>query len=565
VRGGKVAAVAVLAFALVVAGGSAAASSSTDQILVKFRAGTSAQAEAAINSRHGGTVVGEIAQLGVRIVHVSSNASDAAHAYAGEGAVEYAEPDAEAEAAETPNDPSFSAEWGMTKIQAPGAWGISHGSASVAVAVLDTGISASHPDLAGKIVKQANFSSSGTLDDVFGHGTHVAGIAAAVTNNAVGVAGLGWTTSLMNVKVLGDNGYGSYSAIAQGITWAADNGAQVINLSLSGSTASSTLERAVDYAWSKGALVAAAAGNKGSSAPVYPAYYANAIAVAATDSADHLASFSDFGSWVDVAAPGVNVYSTYPGGGYAYLSGTSMAAPHVAGEAALLFATLVDTNGDGVLNDEVRACIEASADGVGLPIAGGRIDAYRAVSGCAKAPATGAISGTVTDAATHAAIAGATVSTGQTSTTTGSGGTYTIANLPAGSYTVSVSASGYTGASQVVSVTAGHTSSAVDFALTKPTMWASDITFAAAGTKLRTTVKLQASDGAVAGVVVTLTETWNSTTTKTFSGTTGSSGTVTFVWPKAQRGAYVATLTGLSSTSHGWDHANGVLSATFTL
>jgi thermitase len=564
VRGWKHASVAVLAFALVLAGSSAAASSSPDRILVKFRPGTSAQAEAAINSRHGGTVVGEIAQLGVRIVRISSNASDAAQAYAGEGAVEYAEPDAEAQATETPNDPGFSSEWGMSKIQAPAAWGISHGSASVAVAVLDTGISASHPDLAGKIVKQANFSSSATLDDVFGHGTHVAGIAAAVTNNAVGVAGLGWNTSLMNVKVLGDNGFGSYSAIAQGITWAADNGAQVINMSLSGTTASSTLESAVNYAWSKGVVVSAAAGNNGSSAPVYPAYYANAIAVAATDTTDHLASFSNFGSWVDVAAPGVNVYSTYPGGGYASMSGTSMAAPHVAGEAALLFATLADTNRDGALNDEVRACIETSADNVGLPIGGGRIDAYRALSGCSTAPATGAISGTVTDAATHAAIAGATVSNGQTSTTTGNDGTYTLGNLPAGSYTVSVSAAGYAGASQVVSVTANQTTSSVNFALTKPTLWASEITFAATGTKLRTTVRLQASDGAVAGVVVTLAETWNGSTTKTFSGTTGGSGTVTFVWQKAQRGTYVATLTGLSSTSHAWDHANGVLSATFT-
>jgi len=557
----------VLAVALVLAGGSAAARSSSEQILVKFLPGTSAQAQGAIHSRHGGTVAGEIAQLGVQIVRVSGNASDAANGYSSESAVEYAEPDAEAQATETPNDPGFSLEWGMSKIQAPAAWSISHGSSSVAVAILDTGISATHPDLAGKVVQQVNFSSSATLDDVFGHGTHVAGIAAAVTNNGLGVAGLGWNTSLMNVKVLGDNGFGSYSAIAQGITWAADNGAQVVNMSLSGTTASSTLERAVNYAWSRGVVVAAAAGNNGSSTPVYPAYYANAIAVAATDSVDHLASFSDFGSWVDVAAPGVNIYSTYPGGGYAYLSGTSMAAPYVAGEAALLFATLVDTNGDGVLNDEVRSCIQASADNVGLPIGGGRIDAYNALSSCSTPPTTGTVSGTVNDATTHAAIAGATVSNGQTSATTGNDGTYTIGNVSTGSYTITASASGYTSSSQVVSVNAGQTTTA-NFALAaqaKPAMWASGITFAATGTNLRTTVRVQGAGGALAGVAVTLTETWNGTSTKTFSGTTNNSGTVTFVWQKAQRGTFVATLTGLSLTSHIWDNTQGVLTASFTL
>jgi Subtilase family len=147
--------------------------------------------------------------------------------------------------------------------------------------VLDTGVSLSHPDLQGKIVASTNFSSSSTVDDVKGHGSHVAGIAAAATNNAVGVAGVGYSVDI-NVKVLGDSGSGLYSDMCSGITWAADHGADVINLSLGGTMASSALESAVNYAWSKGVVVVAAAGNSASSSPFYPAYYANVMAVAAT-------------------------------------------------------------------------------------------------------------------------------------------------------------------------------------------------------------------------------------------------------------------------------------------
>ena len=175
----------------------------------------------------------------------------------------------------------------------------------------------------------------------------------------------------MNVKVLDDTGSGYYSWIANGITWAADNGAKVINMSLGGSSASSTLKRAVNYAWGKGVVLAAAAGNSGNRSPTYPAYYPNCIAVAATDSNDLKTSWSSFGSWVDVAAPGVDILSTFPNHsyqigkalGYDKGSGTSMATPHVAGLAALVWAT-----GYGTSNTSVRARIEGNAD----PILGTR-------------------------------------------------------------------------------------------------------------------------------------------------------------------------------------------------
>ena len=234
----------------------------TDQILVKFAPGASAEARSAALGSVRGRQLSTIPGIGVQVVSVPSAAGALAQLKA-LPSVRFAEPDATAEAAEVPNDPNFSLEWGLSKIKAPDAWSTSHGSASVEVAVLDTGI-ASHPDLACKVVAAKNFSTSSTLDDVYGHGTHVAGIAAAATNNATGVAGLGWSASLLNVKVLGDSGSGSYSAIANGITWAADRGADVINMSLGGTSASSTLQSAVDYAWSKGAVVVAAAGNNSS-------------------------------------------------------------------------------------------------------------------------------------------------------------------------------------------------------------------------------------------------------------------------------------------------------------
>jgi hypothetical protein len=184
----------------------------------------------------------------------------------------------------------------------------------------------------------------------------------------------------MNVKVMGDNGSGSYSWVAKGIIWAADNGAEVINMSLGGSADSQTLRQAIDYAWGKGVVVVAAAGNNGNSAPFYPAYYTNCIAVAATDSNDNLASWSNYGSWVDVAAPGVSIYSTLKDNSYGYKSGTSMASPHTAGLAALVFSVATDSNGDGQLNDEVRSQIEANCDDIGLSAIGsGRINAYQAV------------------------------------------------------------------------------------------------------------------------------------------------------------------------------------------
>ena len=361
------------------------------EILVGFRQGTTLAEIGQLNAAHGASVIDAIPQIRVARVRTpaGSDEGQAAAAYQRNPHVQYAEPNYIVGAVNTPNDPYFTGgfQWALAKVQAPSAWDITTGSASVSVAILDTGVDLSHPDLQGKVVASVNFSDSGTVSDVNGHGTHVAGIVGAATNNSLGVAGLGYNTTLLNVKVMGDNGTGSFFSVAQGVVWAADHGARVINMSLGAEFGNATLEDAINYSWGKGVVVVGAAGNNGGSTPFYPAAYPNVIAVASTDMFDKLAPLSNYGDWVDVAAPGGNIYSTLPNSRYASLSGTSVASPHVAGLAALVFTRVADSDADGLLNDEVRACIENNADNIGIAgIGGGRINAYGAVRCSSSAP-----------------------------------------------------------------------------------------------------------------------------------------------------------------------------------
>ncbi len=308
--------------------------------------------------------------------------------------VEYAEPNYIGRTTGIPNDPLFSSQWGMTKIKAPEAWDLTHGSSSVKIAILDSGIGDSrfpHPDLSSKVVASTYFTGgSAGANDWYGHGTGVAGIAGAITNNAVGIAGVGFDSNLMNVKVLDNSGGAFILDVANGIRWAVDNGAKVISISWGTSVNSPTLQSAVDYAWSNNIVVVVAAGNSpgGSSNPSYPAAFANSIAVAGTDPDDELYVNSHFGDWVDVAAPGTGIQSTTRTGSYGSFTGTSFAAPFVSGLAALLFPIVSDTNGDGRVNDEIKFIIESTSNDTALDlyaitsgknIAHGRIDAYAAV------------------------------------------------------------------------------------------------------------------------------------------------------------------------------------------
>lgn len=324
------------------------------------------------------------------VVEVSGKASldDTIASYQADPRVRYAEPDYVMRVLETPDDTNFSQQYGMTKIQAPTAWGVTHGSATVKIAILDCGIYEAHPDLSGKVVAREDFSGSTTgTDDRCNHGTHVAGIASADTNNDTGVAGVGYETSLMNGKVLSDGGTGYESQITQGVHWAANNGANVINLSLGGPGAcAQAYQDAIDYAWSKNVVVVVAAGNNGGAGQMQPADCNHVVSVASTDSTDAKSGFSNYGTWVSVAAPGTNILSSVNpnlnnGMLYDAKSGTSMATPHVAGLAALIWSTRFGTSAESVVQR-----LESTADviaGTGTNWQYGRINAAAAVGGAA--------------------------------------------------------------------------------------------------------------------------------------------------------------------------------------
>jgi subtilisin family serine protease len=227
------------------------------------------------------------------------------------------------------------------------------------IAILDTGIDKNHDELIGKVLMEVNFTESDTTNDVYGHGTHVAGIIAANDQNGTGISGLAPDSRLLNVKVADDRGRCSISALADGIVWAVDHGADVINISIELRETTRKLERAIEYAWTKGAVIVAAAGNTGSEKPTYPAYYSECIGVSAVKVDGILAPLSNYGKWVDVAAPGFNVYSTMPNNGYGYKHGTSVASAYVSGIAARLFAATGDINANNRQNDDVRQAIMA--------------------------------------------------------------------------------------------------------------------------------------------------------------------------------------------------------------
>ncbi|MBS3909193.1 MAG: S8 family serine peptidase [Actinobacteria bacterium] len=301
--------------------------------------------------------------------------------------VEYAEPNYYRHALLTPNDTNYGVQWALPKIKAPQAWDTTTGNETV-VAVVDSGVDYNHPDLSTKVIKGYDYinNDNDPMDD-HGHGTHVAGITGAITNNAQGVAGVSWGAKLLAVKVLNSSGSGTDATVANGIRYAADNNAKIINLSLGGYDYSSTMADAVVYAQGKGCLVVAAAGNGNTSNVLYPAGYQNVIGVSATRTDDGKASYSNYGWYVDVAAPGGNadgtasngIASTYPGNQYVYMNGTSMAAPHVAGLAALI-ATVYPGKTGAQLGRTIQATVDdLGAAGRDDTFGYGRINAEKAV------------------------------------------------------------------------------------------------------------------------------------------------------------------------------------------
>ena len=282
--------------------------------------------------------------------------------------VRYAELDGVVQALRVPNDEFLTTQWSVRKTEAEPAWDLSTGSPQVVVAIIDTGIDAGQPDLRGKLVAGYDYvNNDQDAADDNGHGTAVAGIVAANSDNGIGVAGYCWVCRLMPVKVLGADGTGFLSGLAQGIVWATDHGARVINASLGGPFDDPTLSAATDYARVHGVVVVAAAGNEGGLTLDYPAALPNVLSVGASDQNDQLYSFSNSGA--QVAAPGENS-TTASGGGYVSFLGTSSAAPVVSGIAGLAFSVA-----PGATPAQVEQAIETNA----IPIPGvvsGRVDAY---------------------------------------------------------------------------------------------------------------------------------------------------------------------------------------------
>ncbi|MWC27477.1 S8 family peptidase [Paenibacillus sp. MMS18-CY102] len=280
-----------------------------------------------------------------------------------------------------PNDALYEEyQWNLPSIDAEQGWSVGKGSNAVIVAVLDTGVQANHPDLKGRLVKGTNIVNDGNApDDDVGHGTHVSGIIAASVNNGEGVAGLTWYNKIMPVKVLDSSGAGSTYSVAQGVIWATDHGAKVINMSLGNYAQADFLHDAVKYAFDHDVVIVAASGNDNSERPGYPAAYPEVLAVGATDQKGARASFSNYGEYIDVAAPGDGIASTYPGNQYAALSGTSMASPHVAALAALICSVNPELKNTEVMDIMRQTAKDLGTKGKDKYFGYGQIDIVKAL------------------------------------------------------------------------------------------------------------------------------------------------------------------------------------------
>jgi thermitase len=343
---------------MVCAGASQAAEYIPNEVIVKYADGGSRPDRMSLLHRNGVTKrLGQVAGVGANVVRVRGDAAAVATRLNRSGLVEYAEPNLIVRAAWFPNDPRFGELYGLhntgqgggtadADIDAPEGWkaaglGSWPASGGVRIGVIDTGIDQAHPDLSGQTVACARFEDLMQVDqcdDDNDHGTHVAGTIAAKANNGIGVAGVAFNADLVVCKALDEFGSGSIADVASCISWVSSQGAKVISMSLTGG-ATTTIQNAVANAWDNGhgAVIVAAAGNEGDDRVDYPAGYPEVVSVAATDNRDARADFSNVNSDVEIAAPGVDVLSTVPGGGYARFSGTSMATPHVSGVAGVLW------------------------------------------------------------------------------------------------------------------------------------------------------------------------------------------------------------------------------------
>ncbi len=350
-----------------------------DELLVTLRSGVGQERARDIFQRHGAAVIDEIPQIKTHLIRVPTHALEKVQlALSRRPEVEFVEKNFRFAPDFTPNDTYYLNQWHLPQIQSPPAWDIVPGAADVIIAILDSGVDAAHNDLGGKLVAGYNFYDGNTdTRDVYGHGTRVAGAAAAAGNNSIGVAGVAWQARIMPIRVTGTDGWAYTSTISKGLTWAVDNGARVMNLSFAGITGSSTIRSTAQYVADRGGVVVAAAGNCGCLDSAPEAIYI--VSVSATDSHDDLAYFSSRGEYVDVSAPGSGIWTTSRGGGYASVSGTSFASPVTAGVAALIISANPD-----LAPLEIMEILENTSDDLGpagydTSFGFGRVNAYEAV------------------------------------------------------------------------------------------------------------------------------------------------------------------------------------------
>ena len=332
------------------------------RLLVKPRNGL---AEATVQSNFsnlGARQIGALDKLNIRVLQVpEARLARIQAALSKNRNFEFAEPDAILDAAVVPDDPWYTSEWHLPKVGAPQAWELTTGSAAVTIAVLDSGVESSHPDLAGRIVPGWNcYDDNADTTDFDGHGTSVAGQACVNGNNGLGVAAIAWGCKIMPIRVSDINGYALSSTLAKGLTYAADHGVRIANASFAIGALDQSLGAAADYFKSKGGIFTVAAGNNGSFDST--ADDPRVIRVSATDKNDVLASWSCTGNNIDLCAPGVSILTTAKGGVYGAASGTSIAAPQVAATAALMLSV-----NPALSPSDVTALLKESADDLGRP------------------------------------------------------------------------------------------------------------------------------------------------------------------------------------------------------
>lgn len=364
--------------ALAAAGG--AQSGDTQRVLVRFSNGISNPKAAEIVAKNGGKLQSTIPGINVQEVKVPpSDVTGFLKSLRSRADVVYAQPEATATIdAVTPNDPKFSNQWSMRQTRATRGWSRTTGSSSVTVAIIDTGVDLTHPDLGNKLVAGYDYvDNDTTANDVNGHGTSVAGIVAAGTDNKRGIASYCWHCKIMPLKVAGGDGIIELSLVARGLVHAADNGVRVVNMSLSTTVPFEPLHDAIKYAHDRGVIMIGSAGNIGTTQKRYPAAYPQVIAVAATQKDGSRRSTSTYGSWVGVAAPGTN-QAPAKGGGYKAFGGTSSAAPVVAGLAGLSFSLAPSAP-----KRKIRRAILRGSVGVSW-VANGRVNVRRTLTKIAR-------------------------------------------------------------------------------------------------------------------------------------------------------------------------------------